>query len=319
MTCSKEHVLQFALGGSNEFSTNDASRKYNNELGDTIDAQFVNLLPLAIKRHMLKIPGQSGIIPPIIWRAKSLNNNEPATITISADGDIDYKFDTVVIDDQKKNYKERLVAGSPDRVHEILRGMLEKARKKDETIYTKTGEKIARSEDFESHFEVEETDIFRASVQAFDFDVWVRGIFKIILGLGHVILGPEWTFSADGGDRIRTVIFCDKKNWPHSSMKGFSTGRIPDGIRKTLGMTPASSKANIHTIAILPMDKEPVAVVSLFGGDNVPEAMVTLGSERGRLAIVNDNMIANTRVGVRINPANRQTTWITVSELDRNT
>jgi hypothetical protein len=179
-----------------------------------------------------------------------------------------------------------------------------------------TGEKIACAQDFEMYFEVEETNEFRASVQAFDFEVWVRGMFKIVLGLGHVILGPDWTFSADGGDRIRSVLFCDREHWPASSLKGFATGELPPGICKVIGITPAVRNANLHTLVILPQDREAVAAISLFGGDGVPETLVSLGSERGNLAPVNDMMIPQTRVGVRIDPATRRATWITVADLN---
>lgn len=313
MTCTKEHIVQFALGGSNEFTTRDASHKYNSDLGRDIDAKFINLLPLAIKRHMLKLVGESGTIPPIVWRAKSLDNGEPATITIHPDGHLEYAFDRVVITEGK----ERLVAGSPDQVREMLAGMLAKAKKKGETIYSKTGERIAGLQDFEQYFEVEETNLFHASVRAFDFDVWVRGIFKIVLGLGHIILGPDWTFSSDGGDRIRSVLFCDREHWPARSLKGFTTGELPPTICQAAGITPAVREANQHTLAILPQDKEPLAIVSLFGGEGVPEALVTLGSERGKLAAVNDTMDPRTRVGLRIDPTMRRVTWITVADLDR--
>lgn len=316
MTCSKEHIVQFALGGSNSFTTMDASTKYNSDLGRDIDSKFINLMPLAIKRHTLKLKGQSGTIPSIVWQARSLDNGEPSSITIHPDGNIDYAFDPLVVKDIKNAHEERLVAGSPDRVQEILTGMLAKATKQGKTIYSETGERISRLEDFEPHFEIEETDLFRASVQAFDFEVWVRGIFKIVLGLGHVILGPDWTFSADGGDRVRSVLFCDREHWPAQSMKGFVVGELPPTIRKVMGIMSSVSAANHHTLAILPQEKETVAIISLFGGNGVPEALVTLGSERGNLATVNDTMNPLTRVGVRIDPTTRRTTWITVADIN---
>lgn len=315
MTCSKEHIIQYALGGSNKFTTKDASRKYNADLGTTVDSRFVNLLPLAIKRHMLKIKGQSGTVPPIVWQAKSTKSGEPAQITIHADGRTEYVFNTVVVDDEKEKFTERLVAGTRDRVQTILAGMLSKTSKTGEVIFSKTGERMMEVDDFERHFEIEETDLFKGSIEAFDYEVWTRGIFKIILGLGHFILGSDWTFSADGGDRIRSVVFCKREQWPSQTMRGFSCGRLPSEIHTLLDITPSVIAANIHTIAILPNKNEVIAVVSLFGGDGVPEALVSLGSERGKLATVNDAMDPNTIVGVRIDPSTRVTTWISVADL----
>ncbi len=316
LTLSDEHIIPFALGGSNGFTTKDASKKYNSDLGRDIDAKFINLLPLSIKRHILQLQGQSGSIPPIEWLARSTDNGEPARIKIHSNGHVEYIFDTVVIDDKKTSHEERLVAGSPDRVKDILNGMLSKADRKGQTLYSETGTKIEQSVDFEKFFEIEETELFHASVQAFDFDVWVRGMFKIILGLGHIILGPNWTFSSDGGDRIRSVLFSKREDWPERSLKGFSVGTLPESIHSILGITPTVRAANLHTVAILPQEQETLAVISLFGGDFIPEAMVSLGSEKGKLAVVNDMMDPATRIGARIDPRTRKTNWITVGDIN---
>lgn len=317
LTKSKEHIVPWALGGSEQFITWDASRKYNNDLGSDIDAPFMNLLPLAIKRHEFKIKGQGGTIPPIELKARSLDNGEPLTVVIDIDGNVQFNFETTVVDDTKSKYTERLVAGPPDRVHQILTGMLAKAKKKGNTIYSLIGEPMRDIADFTSHFEVEETDLVHASVQI-DGETWVRGIFKILLGLGHVVLGPEWTFSMDGGDRIRSVLFLDRKDWPENSLRGFSAGALPDGIAYALGITEAVRNGGHHTIAILPGFEHPTAVVSLFGGNGIPEVMVSLGRERGYLAPVNDILKAGTRIGVRIDPRTRQAKWLTVDELAAN-
>lgn len=142
MTASLEHIVSLALGGTNAFSTNDASRKYNNDLGRDIDAPFMNLPLLAMKRHMLGLKGHSGTFPLIEWKIRSTKNGEPGTITIDDQGNIDVRFDPVVITDKKGQHTKRLVAGSPDRVREILDGMLNAAKKKGEQIYTLSGEKI---------------------------------------------------------------------------------------------------------------------------------------------------------------------------------
>jgi hypothetical protein len=314
MTASLEHIVSLALGGTNAFSTNDASRKYNNDLGRDIDAPFMNLPLLAMKRHMLGLKGHSGTFPQIEWKIRSTKNGEPGTITIDDQGNIDVRFDRVVITDKKAQHTERLVAGSPDRVREILDGMLNATKKKGEQIYTLSGEKIQSLPDFERHFVVEDTGVLHASV-GFDFVAWVRGIFKIVLGLGHIILGPNWTFSADGGDRVRSVLFVPPSDWPRSSMQGFTTGRLPTDIAKLLGISDAIRAQNQHTLAILPW-KTPRAVVSLFGGNNIPEAIMSLGSEQGLLASPNETMNPDTRVGIRINPVTRDAVWLTVRDLN---
>jgi hypothetical protein len=315
MTASLEHILPLALGGSNAFVTTDVSRQHNHDLGSDIEAPFMNLPLLAMKRHLLGLRGHGGTVPPIEWKMRSTENGEPGLITIDDTGNVDVLFEPVVITDQKPTHTQRLVAGSSDRVREILEGMLRSAQKKGERVYTLSGEEIRALPDFERHFEIEETGVLHAQV-GFDFEAWVRGIFKIVLGLGHVVLGPNWTFSADGGDRVRSVLFLSPEHWPRSSMQGFTTGRIPDEIANTLGIDETVRALNQHTLAILP-GKTPRAVISLFGGNNVPEAIMTLGTEQGLLASVNETMKPDTRVGLRINPVTRDVVWLTVADLNR--
>lgn len=314
MTSTREHVVPWALGGSNQFSTHEASKKYNNDFGRDIDAPFIDLLPLAIKRHQLGIEGYSGTIPPIRWKARSLDNDEPIEISIAPDGQVSYRHDTVVIKDEKATHSNVLVGADRERTREILAGMLAKARKSGQSIYSATGDPIRTVTDMERHYTIEETSLMRADVKALDFDVWVRGIFKMILGLGHIVLGSTWTFGVDG-NRFRAVLAEDRKHWPTESLRGFATGEIPDDIAGLLGITPAVRQARMHTLAILP-GEEPMAIVSLFGGDGVPEAMIATGAEQGALAVVNDTMKRTTRVGARIDPRTRQVTWITIGDLD---
>src|SRR5438132_854341 len=50
-TKSIEHVVPWALGGSNGCTVDDVSTKANNDLGTEIDAPFSNLLPIASWRQ----------------------------------------------------------------------------------------------------------------------------------------------------------------------------------------------------------------------------------------------------------------------------
>ena len=314
MTRSKEHIVPYALGGSDLFSTMDVSTKYNNDFGRDIDAKFINLLPVSIKRHTLQLAGRSGKIPPIVWHARSLDN-KPSTITIHSDGKVECSFNIATERSEEETHENLSVSGSRDQVMGILSGILAKSVKKGKTIYSVAGEEIITIDDFAKHFKIEESDRFKASIRAFDFEIWTRGIFKMILGLGHLILGPEWTFSSDGGDRIRTVLAADREHWPNHAIKGFTTGELAGQIAHVLGISAEVRERNIHTLAILPNESEFVAIVSLFGGKDVPEALVALGSERGKLAVVNEMMETKARIGVHIDPSTRSVDWIIVEDI----
>lgn len=315
-TKSREHIVPWSIGGSNQFSTWDVSKRSNNDFGRDIDAPFINLLPIAIKRHRFSINGYSGAIPDIELRAKSLDNNEPATIIINANGEVDFRFETTFIREDKATHSSILLGAPKARAYEILDGLLAKARKTGQSVYSFEGAQISSIEDYERVVTVEESTSFKASVVAFDFEVWVRGIFKMLLGLGHTTLGPTWTFGLEG-DRFRSVLIYDRKDWPSTCLSGFTTGRLPEDLAATLGISDDVRKAGMHTLAILP-GEIPTGVVSLFGGDGIPEAIVTMGRAQGNLAVVNDRMDPSLKVGVRINPRNREVSWITVRDLDAN-
>src|SRR5580704_9863083 len=119
-TRSKEHIVPWAIGGSNGLVTYDACKKWNRDFGSLIDDPFTNTLPIAIKRHELKIKGKSGTIPPIVWQLRSTENNEPANLVITADGNISFTVGPVVIDEEHSKFTKRLVTGSPDIVKRIF-------------------------------------------------------------------------------------------------------------------------------------------------------------------------------------------------------
>ena len=79
-------------------------------------------------------------------------------------------------------------------------------------------------------------------------------------------------------------------------------------------------KPKIFTLAILPKEsgKDLTAVVSLFGGNGIPESVVMIGVEHGLLSAPNDTMDPKIRIGLQIDPSSRQATWITVGDIDRN-
>jgi hypothetical protein len=91
MTGTVEHIVPLSLGGSRAFGTTDTSKKYNNDFGRDIDAPFMNLPFLAIKRHMFGLKGYSGNFTAIEWKIRSTENGEPGTLTIDEQGNVDVR------------------------------------------------------------------------------------------------------------------------------------------------------------------------------------------------------------------------------------
>jgi hypothetical protein len=73
-----------------------------------------------------------------------------------------------------------------------------------------------------------------------------------------------------------------------------------------------------HVIAILPADnaKPMMAVVSLFGGKNVPQALIGIGPPVGALRVsASDTLPEGLPLGWRIRPSTRTAKPITVDEM----
>lgn len=315
-TASLEHFIPWAAGGSGGFSTRQVSKKANNDLGSSVDAPFSNLLPIAIKRHQFRIKSQGGNIEPIIWEATA-ENGAAATVTIDADFNVEFR----IRPDVQKNLAGQVisVAGAKDQVVPILKGLLGGWRKRNETAYDKNGKVLKSLEDCLTVSDIELLDKFRCRVQFFNPEIWGREIMKIVLGLGHDLLGPSWTFGPNG-NLIRQFLHNAQANWPTDQPRGFIAGEWGRGFRVALGKTAKVRDTYQHTVAILPYNEEGdvIALVSLFGGNGVPESAVTIGRVPELFDRISGVNASDVKLGYRIDPITRATTPITFGEIDKN-
>ena len=311
-TASLEHIIPFAIGGSNSLATMDACKKANNDLGSEVDAPFCNILPIAIKRHELAIVGQSGNIPDIVWSATS-ESGARARVTIHPDMSLDFEMSPTV-DTKTENI---FVSGTADRVKPIIEGILRGAKKRGETLHSTAGTVLSSLDDCLQVAEVEIVDKVRCSVQYFDHEAWVRGLMKIALGVGHVLLGPEWTFSSDG-ELIRGYAVNKKEAWPKKRPRGYVYGEWPRSLRVPFGKTKDVRDAMYHTVAISPQPdgEELYVAISLFGGLGVPEAFFSIGRKSGFLKVQGELMAAHLPIGFRVNPRDRKVETITIRDAD---
>jgi len=315
---SKEHIISWSIGGSDGLVTSDVSTKWNNDLGTSVDAPFADLLPLAIKRHQLGLAGKSGTIPPIRWRVESVPDSLPATMIITSEGDVTFDFKPDIKLEERIGYQQYFVAGSREKVREILDGILRKSRSRKQVTYSMAGDVITDADEYTKSAQADQVDLFHGKILCFDQEIWMRGLFKIILGLAHQVLGETWTFGTYG-DRVRAIVTQPRDKWPRFSG---GTGTLPKDISTILGIDESTRAANMHTLAILPRGKEGAlgadAVISLFGGD-VPESLVSIGSELGKLVVVNDMLRPDAVVGFRVDPRTRKTTSISARTIVENT
>ncbi|UEM17948.1 hypothetical protein J4G43_053025 (plasmid) [Bradyrhizobium barranii subsp. barranii] len=162
----------------------------------------------------------------------------------------------------------------------FLRGRLEQAKQRKLHLYTQFGE-ITDDEDIEIALLVanrNEGREFKASVTvdvaAFN-EARARLMVKIALGLGHRVLGPEWTLGP-GGMMLRSHLFPGEKDLNFGSLKGTIDANVPPVVAEIVGLAN-----NRHVMAVLPIGKSTCAFISLFGGQ-VGTAVVDLGYDSRR-------------------------------------
>jgi hypothetical protein len=318
-----EHIFPWALGGSNGCTIEDVSRKANSDLGTEIDAPFSNLLPIASWRHRLKLEGQSGTIPPVVLDAVATKNGAPAEITFHADGRVEFIPKLSVQRNSIVAGAEKVaIRGQRLDVERVLSGMMQKAQRTGKKFHTLTGDLLASMADFEKQYEAVELDEFKVldilpCFPEFNQKVWARGIMKMVLALGHKVLGPEWTFG-EWGDLVRRCLADEESRWPKDRFRGRLTCGLPRTVCDVLGITPESMERYEHVIAILPADNDMqlTAVVSLFGGKNVPQAVIGIGPPVGALRVsADDTLPRQLPVGWRIRPSTRAAEPITVEQM----
>lgn len=315
-TRSVEHIIPWALGGSNGLTTPDASTSANNDLGSEVDAPFSDTLPLAIKRHQLQLESQGGNIPPIVWRGESADGIA-GTMTIFPDGRAECALEKSVERPAHGQSGPFLVTGSRAELEPILTGMLKGMKKRGETAYSQDGQLLKSLDDFWDASQQKMVEQLKLRVDYFNREAWTRGVLKIALSAGHKLLKEEWTFGPTAA-LIRQIVTHPRAQWQQAP-RGFIAGEFDRSLRIALGKTSKVRDENKHTIAVLPADDSGngVLAISLFGGDGVPESVIGIGKlPQSIIDALNREDNGDTVMGYRVDPTTRTTEEITFGEID---
>lgn len=302
---TKEHVIQYAIGGSNGLVTHDVCKDCNSNLGDSVDADFINQEFIGILRLMHGVAGYSGTVPNVVLEARSLDTNEPGQVSLGSNATIDVSHEPVMIRESKSaGYEEILVAAMPDRARQMAEGLIEKAKKQNKTVYTTKGKVVTTAADLFADAEVESSDHYKASLQV-EFIPMFRGYAKIAFGYLHVALGPEWTFSADA-EALRAV---SRGEGTAADVKALVMQGSPQVRALFVGKEPKDPRT--HVLGIILQQGQPLAMVSLFGGAFTYCFKVTIPEELILGAMLTD------RVAVEVDPVTRSATWVSYQNLLR--
>lgn len=274
---SHEHIIPLALGGSNQLVTNDVSAAANSRAGNEIDDAVSSLLPFLMLRHRYGLQGNRKTIPNVKLSGEFLDIDAPARLDIAPNGDLSFQFEN----EQRIQGQIISLSSTEERVRFLLKGRLIQAQKRQLSLITPFGE-IADEEDIEIALMLAERNEGkefkgRITINVPDYHFAVaRLVTKIALGLGHRVLGPEWTFGP-GGHTLRQNIWRRPGVRGLTDLRGTLHADLPENLTRLFGPV-----ADHHVMSVLPGGKKTVAVIALFGGE-AGTAIIDLGYDSRRL------------------------------------
>ena len=277
MLPSLEHIIPLSLGGLDAFSVNDVSRAANNEAGNKIDDRLSSNLLLLMLRQRYKLEGHRGGVPDLRFQGSFLDINREAWLEITGEGELVWGFSG----SSQSRGKATVLEGSEQQVRSRLASMLHSISGKGLQLLTPWGN-ITDGEDIETAIllsDKEDGKQFKAQLtfDLRDFQAALgRFCVKVALCAGYKVLGPEWAFGP-AGIRLRSVLFAPDVALASCGVRGTLYSDLPLEFRDALGCGP-----DRHVVAVFPLRKTTVAIVSLFGGA-FGHAVIELGTTQGKL------------------------------------
>jgi hypothetical protein len=242
-------------------------------LGHQIDAPLVNDFLVYASRSQHDLPGKSGN-PPNIKVAYTDMGVEGHSVFYP--DRIEQHIKPSVVWEQNLGGEASVsVSGSLERVQEILRGMLRKSPEK--LGFTSLGDDQLEGT-LEHLLQLAETKTFE-TIQCqvcVDLNAIHKGLAKIALGVGHILLGEEWTFSSSA-DVLRSVFL--RGGAPQEEAPPLPAFGVPPELREKFVGSEAWPEG-AHFVAVLPFDNELLFIVSLFGSDALTIAFDTPMAQR---------------------------------------
>jgi len=273
---SIEHVIPYALGGSDDLTIVTCDRS-NNTLGSEVDAPFIDFFPVRCKRFFLGLASAKGNEPTLDLGGTGWIGGEevPVSRLISADHDELKIAKPRIVKAPNPDGSERWdVSGDPALVRGIVEGKLRKQMKLGKTTTLHDGTTL-RLEDLDKLCAENEAVTQDPSVLktiAFDRLVPIRFFSKLALAMGHLHFGEAFSRSVTA-ERLRRHMTVTRPE---------DVGRL--GViwpeTHSIRTLQVIARKDHHVIAI--MDAEPpVLLVSLFGE---LDAFIHLGeAPEGRL------------------------------------
>ena len=249
---SDEHIIPYALGGSNQLITRDVARIPNNEVGRTADSRLINNFFMANERWERRIASEDGHVPTVEFRGQVRIGDEwtKATFRIHPDRTTELIVPPRVESDWKElNFK---IACDPNDLPGIAANIEKKG--------TKRSLPFQLLDHTKSTNEVTIPEPEMAAGFSFEADTMALGFVKIALATGHRVLGYQWSQS-EHADRLRGALRdqADDIDWEQHAIHGSIWPNADAGLNQVLSAGP-----DRHVLLVL--NNNPLGFYALLFG-----------------------------------------------------
>lgn len=261
-----EHVIPYALGGSNQF-TISTCKSSNSAFGSDIDAPFQRVFPVAYERFVRNITSASGNPPSLVFRGKTEINGKTVNIEyeITA-GEKKLITDPVVEKTVNGDLTHYDIQAAPAAVAKMIRDIDSKAARQGKRMVDRSGNPVTGAEILGQAGVLQEVPTIDCQ---WDYGAWAvaaqREFVKIALGTAHFLLGENFSRS-DDADRLRDFLSAPEENLDSNPINGNVWPATLDS--PLAGLSRVLGDPNNHLVAVLNINDQLVVFISLFGDMN---------------------------------------------------
>jgi len=258
---SMEHVIPFAIGGTNDLTIRTC-KTCNNNLGTDVDAPFMESFFVSSKRFFLDLASTKGNAPTLDLSGTGWIDDKEVPISYVISGDkkeLKIAVPSVIKTSMGDGTERWQISGDPRKGKEILEGKLRQQIALGKTMTLEDGRQL-RLEDLDDMIETRTTKVENPSVLKIiqhDQIVFIRFFSKLALAMGHLHFGESFSRSAIG-ESLR-------HNMKAQTMDDVMLrGSVWPAIERFQAVLKMIAKEDHHTVVIME-GEVPVLVVSLFG------------------------------------------------------
>ena len=205
---SSEHIIPYAMGGSNQF-TISVCEESNNRLGGQVDRPLIEFIPVRSERFFLGLEGTDGTLPTLDLSGNTWVQGRELELksVIGPDGNGMRLTGREIVRTPKGDGERWDLRGSPEAIRKALAGKIQDQASKGKWVKTDKGE-IITLDNLDQFLQAVTEEVQNPCVlRRIDFDyLWTWRFFaKLALATGQYLSGEEFSRSKRADELRRTM------------------------------------------------------------------------------------------------------------------